>query len=663
MSIIAHNMLAMNANRQFNINTKNKAKSTEKLSSGFKINRSADNASGLAISEKMRRQIRGLNKGSQNSEDGISLLKVADGALEEVQDILIRINELSVQAANDTNTFEDRQAIQNEINSLTTEINRISSTTEFNTKKLFNTGYVVDSDYGIDDSISFDLNTFLSSINASGIPTNTAELSYNLSADTNTGLSINSSNISWNNISDRNGNTLADSPITGGTYFFNYNGSSLSFNVYDDTSLDDIVNAINGITVDVTPVYSSNTLNNISLQSNANVSKGPYTILANDWGLFINNSQTNSSLCGKRWNDISFDTNSTSIDLQLSNSNSYDMSLHLDFDHIPTKDDIINVLNGATCNTVFKEIESISLMNISAQDAQGNLLKECKISVSNLNEEFCTEHNIDLYNERNTFEFLPDYTSDTWTLTYGNKSYRITNESQQMLDTINSNGGVADGDVVSLTYSDGIASFNVDYHIIIAAPSSDVRESITLGDGNNNYITKVYASTQPIYSFDNSISLVYQDPNYTYQISKDGKPINDMSSNPKGQWWIQSGDTSGNGLFITVGDMNTTLLGLQSLDVSSYSTASETITKSSRALDIISKQRARIGAQHNRLEHAIDISKNVGENTQYAESRIRDTDMAEEMMKLARNNILEQASQSMIAQANQSTQGILALLQ
>lgn len=116
--IVSSNLLAMNAQRQFNINTKSKQKSTEKLSSGYRINRSADDAAGLAISEKMRRQIRGLTQGVKNAQDGISLCQVADGALDEVNDMLHRITELSVKAANGTNTDEDRQYIQKEVNQL-----------------------------------------------------------------------------------------------------------------------------------------------------------------------------------------------------------------------------------------------------------------------------------------------------------------------------------------------------------------------------------------------------------------------------------------------------------------------------------------------------------------------------------------------------------------
>jgi flagellin len=134
--VVQHNLSAMNTSRQLNMVTSDLSKSTEKLSSGYRINRAGDDAAGLSISEKMRSQIRGLNKASSNAEDGISLIQVAEGALNETHSILQRMNELATQAANDTNTSSDRTAIQNEMDQLTSEINRIQSTTQFNTMNL-----------------------------------------------------------------------------------------------------------------------------------------------------------------------------------------------------------------------------------------------------------------------------------------------------------------------------------------------------------------------------------------------------------------------------------------------------------------------------------------------------------------------------------------------
>ena len=139
--VVQHNMQAANANRQLGITTGAQAKSTEKLSSGYKINRAGDDAAGLTISEKMRSQVRGLNKASDNAQDGISLIQTAEGALNEAHSILQRMNELATQAANDTNTTSDRTAIQSEIDALTSEIDRIASTTQFNTQNLLSGGF------------------------------------------------------------------------------------------------------------------------------------------------------------------------------------------------------------------------------------------------------------------------------------------------------------------------------------------------------------------------------------------------------------------------------------------------------------------------------------------------------------------------------------------
>ena len=130
--VVQHNLTAMNSNRMLGLTTASQAKSTEKLSSGYKINRAADDAAGLSISEKMRKQIRGLSQASLNAEDGISAVQTAEGALNEVQDMLQRMNELAVKAANGTNSEDDRSYIQNEIDQLTTEIDRVAETTKFN---------------------------------------------------------------------------------------------------------------------------------------------------------------------------------------------------------------------------------------------------------------------------------------------------------------------------------------------------------------------------------------------------------------------------------------------------------------------------------------------------------------------------------------------------
>ena len=187
--VVQHNLQAMNANRQLGITTGQQAKSTEKLASGYRVNRAADDAAGLAISEKMRNQIRGLDKASLNAQDGISLIQVAEGALNEAHSILQRMNELATQAANDTNTSTDRSQIQLEINQLGSEIDRISSTTQFNTMDLLDGSFTSKNlQVGSLSGQKIELN--ISSMSASGLSLGTAGSSLSVSSFSAAGASM-----------------------------------------------------------------------------------------------------------------------------------------------------------------------------------------------------------------------------------------------------------------------------------------------------------------------------------------------------------------------------------------------------------------------------------------------------------------------------------------
>ncbi|MCF0129244.1 MAG: flagellin [Pseudobutyrivibrio sp.] len=170
--VVQHNMQAMNASRMLNITAGQQAKSTEKLSSGYRINRAGDDAAGLAISEKMRKQIRGLTRASLNAEDGISMVQTAEGALTEVHDMLQRMNELAVQAANGTNTTDDRQKIQDEVDQLVSEIDRVAQATEFNETNLLNASQTVKLHVGAKGETSNQIQIKLSAMNATGITVN-----------------------------------------------------------------------------------------------------------------------------------------------------------------------------------------------------------------------------------------------------------------------------------------------------------------------------------------------------------------------------------------------------------------------------------------------------------------------------------------------------------
>ena len=171
--VVQHNLTAMNANRQLGITTGAQAKSSEKLSSGYRINRAGDDAAGLKISEKMRSQIRGLDKASSNAEDGVSLIQTAEGALNEAHSILQRMNELAVQGANDTNQAIDRDAINQELTALTTELDRIASTTQFNKQNLLD-GTFKNKNLQVGANTNQNIAITITSMNATGIGLNKA---------------------------------------------------------------------------------------------------------------------------------------------------------------------------------------------------------------------------------------------------------------------------------------------------------------------------------------------------------------------------------------------------------------------------------------------------------------------------------------------------------
>lgn len=170
--VVQHNMQAMNANRQLGVTTDSQKKVTEKLSSGYKVNRAADDAAGLTISEKMRSQIRGLTQASANAQDGVSAVQTAEGALTEVHSMLQRMNELAVKAANGTNTSADRLAIQKEVSQLTTEISRVAESTEFNTLNLLKGSFNYDIQVGAANRPEQRINITISAMNATGLEIN-----------------------------------------------------------------------------------------------------------------------------------------------------------------------------------------------------------------------------------------------------------------------------------------------------------------------------------------------------------------------------------------------------------------------------------------------------------------------------------------------------------
>ena len=397
--VVQHNLTAMNANRQLGITTEAQAKSSEKLSSGYRINRAGDDAAGLKISEKMRSQIRGLDKASSNAQDGISLIQTAEGALGEAHSILQRMNELAVQGANDTNESIDRDAINEELSALTSELDRIASTTQFNKQNL------------LDGSFT------------------SKNLQVGANSDQKISISIgemNSKALGLHNIAGTTTQSQTGKKVTGFTF-------------------------------------------------------GKYTTKAIDSTAAFSDQKTSA-------------------------------------------------------------IASLQAAISNAQDSAGYMQQ------------------------------LNTATGSAYYIDSNNAKYKTASAAMK-----------ADVAALKKAVSDGIKNNGATYAIVenVIADKMTVGQATTLTDPS----------------------------------------------------------------------------------VKDYASANATIDAVQKAINSVSSQRSALGALQNRLEHTVANLDNVSENTSSAESRIRDTDMADEMVEHSKNNILAQAGQSMLAQANQSTQGVLSLLQ
>ncbi len=517
--VVQHNMSAMNANRMLSGVASAQSKSTEKLSSGYRINRAADDAAGLSISEKMRSQIRGLNQASTNAQDGISLIQTAEGALNEQHSILQRMRELSVQASNGTETNEDREAVQNEIEQLQSELTRISDTTEFNTMKLLD-----GSQSGSKVQVS------VSKSAATGATTKNAEVQQvNTSADAVDKLA---------------------------------KGSSVTYSV---TVLD----------------------------KNNNTSTASVTITNNNKKL---TDQDGNELVTAKADEADAEETAAAIAKALSNT-----SLGDKFD----------IAADGTQN--------ITLTTKDASDAANSVL----ISVNGAAGKLATAN--------------PTGSEAYTTINAAIGSYDGTGNIEDKIFTVNGE---------KFAYVDDPAKLGDDYKDVNYVK---VAQAGTVGNDDADAMAALISSKTGINAKANAAAVDLK-PSATAT----GKGIE-----------LQIGANEGQTMNFTLDDMSADALGVagNSVDLSTQESAQKATTAIDAAIKKVSASRGKMGAVQNRLEHTINNLDTAAENMQTAESRIRDTDMAEEMVNYSKNNILAQAGQSMLAQANQSNQGVLTLLQ
>lgn len=591
MQVITHNLLSQFSNRQLNITSGKKAKSAEKLSTGYKINRSADDAAGLTISEKMRWQIRGLNRASDNIGEGISLLQVADGALNEVHSILHRMRELSVQAANDTNTELDRQAIQQEIEANLAEIDRIGADTEFNSQKIFDGGYTT--------ILGPDGNP----INISQIPFEDFDIA---NAQLRGGPFSQGSSGSLLNLGV---STVADySPPINCDLIFGRGSTSHSTlrYQYDDGNGNVVSGSANLEDMDISGYRYDPDTNTYSRTFTYNTgSDAKFTIVQ-------------TIAVGENANDTQF----YNMSYKITNTGSVD---NVKVDFMFNSDSAYN--NDDRCEGYFiagSKVDTFRLYTNNQEYKDQNSSNVYDMSALGTD-------SFSIIDEDNAFPFSAKVSwangTEPDTVSIGNWSLNTGDWSYYDMLAQNLGGSTNNSDLAfSLIWNDELdanASSEYTFQYGIAKASSD---------DNLQGVQLSYADT-PKFST-NQLDL-----------------------------WIQGGATAGSGMFITIGKMNTSALSIGNVNVTSHQNASNSITTLDKAIHSISSQRSSIGAQQNRLEHMRAIDDGTSENTQAAESRIRDTDMATEMMNYSKHSILEQAGQSMLAQSNIASQGILQLLQ
>ena len=552
--IVQHNMQSMNANRQLGIVSTNLQKSTEKLSSGFRINRAADDAAGLAISEKMRSQIRGLTQASTNAEDGISLIQTAEGALNETHSILQRMRQLAVQAANGTETDDDRGNIQDEIEQLQDELDRIAETTEFNTMKLLDGSF---------DGIA---------------STNTTAGPKYAQYDGTLGAFITS------NINGVTVTTNTTATVGGESAIWNASGTGITINLAENKTYTqaDIDNLIKNAK------QEDSTAANTPAEITVKFATGVYT--ASD----ASSTTTEPTVAGTKA--------STSVDVITSTSNDFVGANHIK---------VTSNKYGADYNI------DIEIKFDAAEGKESAILNTAPT-----------------YNMAATS--LGDIFDNTTTDRPG---YRLTLMSGKEYTA---------EDIEDLLAEAGL---NVSVEL------SGVSGTGTTGTDSPNTLFITNSNHSVVVTLEGGTGLGDEDAFLT-QNRYD-------SVNSTGGMRLQIGANEGQTLSFNIGDMSATALGVsgQNVRVDEQDRASEAITTIDKAIEIVSKQRAALGAVQNRLEHTIANLDTSAENLQTAESRIRDVDMAAEMVEYSKNNILSQASQSMLAQANQATQGVLSLLQ
>lgn len=652
--VIQHNLTALNANRNLNTVTGKQKKDTEKLSSGYKINRAADDAAGLSISEKMRRQVRGLTQASLNTTDGISFVQSAEGALNEVHALLQRGNELAVKAANDTNMAEDREAIYAEIKQLNNEIDRIARDSQFNERNIFDSSNAssgtknatqfpnnfsdiifLDTDY-----MSYDMQDFagaISQASAAGKTFTQAGLANfaeqirdtympvllgdivsalpNSAKPTVSGMQISL------NMYYENNSTLAYVSSNGVSYQLGVNLKYLTQtgNVIMPDDPDDLATTIahemthavmfDGVTNGMLGVYGADKFPSWFVEGTAQAIGGAINYCDGLTKVAI--PQGDAAI--RNWLSKLTDTSNP----YNAYAQGYIASMYLGY--------TAGGGGAVTAGTIANGLDKI--------------LKDIEDGYS-LGQAISRQTN-------GTYGDLADFED--------NFAKDAVSFAKNLVTAIGSGTG-------SIASKDGLAGS---------------KDSLLKGGTSSDYfVLNVDQSNHYVNNLGGINTYTGGGATTTGGLKKDGSTNSDAAAKwgtstdarrgtvqRSGSMFVQVGSESGQHISFSTFKLSANDLGTADIQVDSMKNAGEAIDKYKKAIQCVSTMRSEYGSVQNRLEHTGVNLDNIVENTQSAESLIRDTDIADAMMEYSVNNILAQAGTSMLTQANQSTQSILELLQ
>lgn len=552
---IQHNIAALNSYRQLNGNNNALSKNLEKLSSGYKINRAGDDAAGLAISEKMRAQIKGLEAATKNANDAISLVQTAEGALTEVHSMLNRMVYLATQSANGTyDDSVDRNNLQKEVDSLLEEIDRISESTNFNGINLLDGslgGPKVSNTTGAAGTVAVPGTT--------AVTPGGGKATVSGKVDGDGGTNSASFKMKFEAITANDVNGDAQTGVAGASMTYQITAdTSVTIDVKAGMSAADVAAAVKAKLVEA----NAGTTGEVSLSSGG---------VALDFDIAVNNDELTFT--------AKANTTFTS----------------------PADGDVAPTAQAGTAG---------------GTDAQTGTATEATLDFDGLT-------GADLIGSK---------------ITIGSKTYELVDAADTAAVAAATNG-------IAINKTDDATQLATALKGTIEADLTDYTVTVENNKAGKGTIVKIVENLDQT---DN----IYKGAELKLEMTGGGKNM-------------QVGDTNDdfNKVKVRVGDMSTAGLELTGLKIDTQTAASESIKKIKDAINTVSSTRGDLGAVQNRLEHTINNLGVTTENITAAESRIRDTDMAEEMMAYTKNNILVQAAQAMLAQANQVPQGVLQLLQ